>query len=137
MVARSQPLAVPLRHRNGFHVVIGPRSRRRRLGGVLGMVFTVAAVFFLMVSSRVALDRSAFVLEDVRRQIEAEEARYWDLRLQVAELQSPERIARLAEEAGMVYPIEIRRVEVPGLGTPGPDIEQRWSDLKSLLGAQP
>lgn len=137
MVARSQPLAVPLSPRRGFHVVIGPRSRRRRLGGVLGMVFTVAAVFFLMVSSRVALDRSAFVLEDVARQIEAEEARYWDLRLQVAELQSPERIAGLAEEMGMVYPIEIRRVEVPGLGTPGPDVEQRWSDLKNLLGAQP
>lgn len=136
MVARSQPLIVPPRSRQ-FHVVIGPRYRRRRIGGWLGLSLSVALVFFLMISSRIALDNSAFVLKDVQSQITTEEARYWDLRLQVAELQSPERIARLAEEMGMVYPETLRTIEVPGLGGPGPGVEDRWVDLKILLGAQP
>jgi cell division protein FtsL len=135
MVARSQPVAIPLRRRPGFHVVIGPKHRKA--GGWVVLSLAVAAVFFLMISARIALDKTAFVLEDVQRQISVEEARYWDLRLQVAELQSPERVARLAEESGMVYPVEISRIEVPGLGEPGPGIEDRWVDLKALLGAQP
>jgi len=136
MVARSQPLALPLPSR-GFHVVIGPRARRRRLGGWIGLSFTLAAVFFAMISLRVALDRNAFVLDDIRGQIVVEESRYWELRLQVAELQSPERIAGLAEELGMVYPSQIATIEVPGLGDPDPGNERRWVDLKTLLSAQP
>ena len=136
MVARSQPLALPLPSR-GFHVVIGPRARRRRTGGWIGLSFTLAAVFFAMISLRVALDRNAFVLDDIRGQIVVEESRYWELRLQVAELQSPERIAGLAEELGMVYPSQIATIEVPGLGDPDPGNERRWVDLKTLLSAQP
>ena len=136
MVARSHPLALPVPAR-GFHVVIGPRARRRRVSGWIGLTFTVAAVFFVMISTRVALDRNAFVLDDIRGQIAVEESHYWELRLQVAELQSPERIARLAEEMGMVYPTEISTIEVPGLGDPGPGQEDRWVDLKTLLSAQP
>ena len=66
-----------------------------------------------------------------------EEARYWELRLQVTDLQSPARIADLADEMGMVYPAELHTIEVPGLGDPGPGSEERWADLKALLGAQP
>ncbi|MBI5157431.1 MAG: hypothetical protein HZA58_05380 [Acidimicrobiia bacterium] len=136
MVARSQPLALPVPSR-GFHVVIGPRARRRRVGGWIALSFTLAAVFFAMISLRVALDRNAFVLDDIREQIVVEESRYWELRLQVAELQSPERIAGLAEELGMVYPSQIATIEVPGLGDPDPGNERRWVDLKTLLSAQP
>jgi hypothetical protein len=136
MVARSHPLAVPIPARR-FHVVIGPRARRRRVGGWIGVSFIVAAVFFLMISMRVALDRNAFVLNDIRGQITVEESRYWELRLRVAELQSPARIAGRAAEMGMVYPTEIATLEVPGLGDPGPGGEDRWVDLKTLLSAQP
>lgn len=136
MVARSQPLAIPAPSR-GFHVVIGPRTRRRRVGGWIALSFVVAAVFFAMISMRVALDRNAFVLDDIRGQIVVEESRYWELRLRVAELQSPERISGLAEELGMVYPSGIATIEVPGLGNPDPGDEQRWVDLKTLLSAQP
>lgn len=135
MVARAA-VAVPLPRSRNFHVVIGPRPQYR-LGGWVVLALTVAGVFFLMISSRVALDRSAFVLEDIRHQIAVEEARYWDLRLQVAELQSPERIAVLAEEMGMVYPTGFSEIEVPGLGAPGAGVEDRWVDLKALLAAQP
>jgi hypothetical protein len=66
-----------------------------------------------------------------------EEARYWDLRLQVTELRAPERISSLAAEMGMVYPETVRTIEVPGLGESGTGVEERWIDLKALLGAQP
>jgi len=137
MVARTHPVVVPLSRRREFHVVIGARRGRRRIGGWVALAITVAASFFLLISSRIALDRSAFVLEDVEGEIATQEARYWDLRLEVTELQSPSRIADLAAEMGMVYPVSLRTIAVPGLGEPGPGIEERWADLKALLGAQP
>ena len=137
MVARSYPVSYPVPGTRPFHVVIGPRTRQRRVGGWIGLALTLAAVFFIMISTRVALDRNAFVLEDIRNQISVEEARYWELRLRVAELQSPARIADLAAEMGMVYPTRLMTIEVPGLGDPGPGVEDRWVDLKMLLSAQP
>lgn len=137
MVARSHPLVVPAPSRN-FHVVIGPRARRRRVGGWIGLALTLALVFFVMISTRVALDRTAFLLQDIRGQISVEEARYWQLRLRVAELQAPERIAARAADLGMVYPTTIVEIEVPGLGEPAPGVDRKvWEGLKTLLSAQP
>jgi hypothetical protein len=136
MVARTHPGTILLPRRQ-FHVVIDPRARRRRLGGWLALVFTLAALFFVMISTRIALDRNAFILQDIRGQIEVEETRYWELRLRLAELQSPERIAGIAEEMGMVYPSEMATIEVPGLGGPRPGVDKGWADLKTLLSAQP
>ncbi|OFW66640.1 MAG: hypothetical protein A2Z12_08400 [Actinobacteria bacterium RBG_16_68_21] len=137
MVARTPQVALPVPRRRAFHVVIDPGARRPRVGNWIALAMTVAMAFFLLISSRVALDRSAFVLEDIERDIAAQEARYWGLRLQVAELQAPGRIAELAAQMGMVYPAELHVLEVPGLGEPGPGVEERWADLKALLGAQP
>jgi hypothetical protein len=136
MVARSHPAVVPP-VRRPFHVVVGPASRRRRVGQWVAFALITFALFFLLVVSRIALDQSAFVSQDLEHRISAEEARYWELRLRVAELQAPERISALATEMGMVYPTELRPVEVPGLGTPGPGVEERWVSLKTLLSAQP
>lgn len=136
MVARTHPGTILLPRRQ-FHVVIDPRARRRRLGGWLALVFTLAALFFVMISTRIALDRNAFILQDIRGQIEVEETRYWELRLRLADLQSPERIAGIAEEMGMVYPSEMATIEVPGLGGPRPGVDKGWADLKTLLSAQP
>lgn len=136
MVARSLPLGTPIPRGRDFHVVIGPRAQRRVAGWML-FALAVAGVFFLMISSRVALDRTAFVLQDLQRQTAVEEARYWSLRLRVAELQAPERIAAVADEMGMVYPSGFVTIDVPGLGEPGPGIEDRWIELKALLSALP
>jgi cell division protein FtsL len=97
----------------------------------------LSAAFFLLIYSRIALDRSAFVLQEVNRQMEVEEARYWQLRLEAAELQAPERIVARAQEMGLVYPESVQTIEVPGMGSPGSGAEDRWADLKALLGAQP
>lgn len=136
---RVAPGRIAVGRRNPeFHVVLGPGTRRRgriRYWVLLGVA--LAAAFLLMVYSRIALDRTAFVLEEVERSIAMQEARYWELRLQVTQLQSPERIAAAAEDLGMVYPETVVTVEVPGLGSPGPGVEDRWIELKALLGAQP
>lgn len=139
MTARFAPVNARVNRRGReFHVVIGPGTRRRgrRRYWVL-LVAALTAAFLVSVYARIALDRSAFVVTDIERQITVEEARYWDLRLQVTELQAPERISSLALEMGMVYPEIVRTIEVPGLGESGPGVEERWIDLKALLGAQP
>jgi len=127
-----------IRRAREFHVVLGPGSRGRgkqRYWILLGLA--LAAAFLVSIYARIALDRSVFVVTDIEQQIATEEARYWDLRLEVTELQAPERISTLSAEMGMVYPETIRTIDVPGLGGPGPGVDERWIDLKALLGAQP
>jgi hypothetical protein len=118
-----------------FHVVVGGAVRPPRLRGWLLVTVTVLIAFFLLIFSRVALDRSAFVLEDLRRQAEIEEARYWELRLEVSRLQEPDRITGLAEEMGMVYPGDVVTIEVPGMGAASSNADDRWVELKGLLSA--
>lgn len=136
--ARLSPGHTHLGRHPGFHVVLGPGTRRRgrvRYWVLLAVAITVA--FLMLVYSRIALDQSAFVLDDIEGRIAVEETRYWELRLQVTELQDPARVAAIADELGMVYPEAMVTIEVPGLGSPGPGVDDRWIDLKALLGAQP
>ena len=136
MTAPAHPFPVPVAP--SLRVLTGSRSRRvPRLGAWLLLTAVVLAAFFLLIYSRIALDRSAFVIEEISRQMAVEESRYWQLRLQAAELQAPERILVRAQELGMVYPTSVQTIEVPGMGSPGTGAEDRWADLKALLGAQP
>ncbi|HUU61859.1 MAG TPA: hypothetical protein VMX37_05690, partial [Acidimicrobiia bacterium] len=75
--------------------------------------------------------------EEIGRQTGVEEARYWELRLESSRLQTPERIVPRAQELGMVYPDRVETLEVAGIGTSATGAEERWVDLKALLGAQP
>ena len=121
----------------GFRVAVGTRQRRGngRIWLLLGI--TVVAAFFLMIWSRIALDHTAFVLQEIEREMDLTESRYWELRLESARLQAPDRIIEVAIEMGMVYPDTVRTVEVAGLGSGGSGTEQRWVGLKAVLGAQP
>ena len=138
MTTQAAPVRVPVpRRRREFHVVIGPGARRGRALYWVLLGIVVVAAFLGSVYARIALDRTAFVLTDIEAEIALEEARYWDLRLEVSELQAPDRIAARASELGMVYPDSVRSIVVPGIGGPGPDTDERWVDLKGLLSAQP
>jgi cell division protein FtsL len=64
----------------------------------------VVAIFFSMIYLRIALDRSAFELDAVNDQITLERSRTLDLRLELAQLQDPHRIATQAAQIGLVYP---------------------------------
>jgi hypothetical protein len=137
MTAPARPAGVPP-PRPGLQVVVTSHARRApRLRWWLLLAFTVVVAFFALVFSRVTLDRSAFVLDDIERQMEIEQSRYWELRLEAARLQSPERIVTRATEMGLVYPAEVHTLEVAGVGDGGSEIDDRWLDLKATLSARP
>ncbi|MDA2979580.1 MAG: hypothetical protein O3B42_07465 [Actinomycetota bacterium] len=78
-------------------------------------VLLVIGVFFLMIFLRVALDRSAFELDTIERQITSQESLQLDLRLELAQLQDPLRIANEATRMGLTYPDQRVAVVVSGL----------------------
>jgi len=139
MTAPARPVsAPPPRPGSGLRVVVAGRARRApRLRWWVLLAFTVLVAFFALTFSRVTLDRSAFVLEEIGRQMETEQTRYWELRLEAARLQAPERIVEAAEEMGMVYPDEVYPLEVTGIGGSGSETDDRWVDLKAILSARP
>jgi len=103
------------------------------------VVFTIAVVmaFFLLIFSRTTLDQAAFELRDLDDQIAVEESRYWELRLEIARLQAPDRIMDAARDMNLVYPSEIRNATVEIEGGPTATLDDRWAELKALLSAQP
>lgn len=112
-----------------------PHSGRLRPWALF--VAIVVLAFFGLTYSRISLDRSAFVLETLQDQIAAEESLHYDLRVQVAELRDPERIAEAAGELGMVFPGRRVDLAVEPVGGAELDPEYRWAQLRALLGAQP
>ena len=120
----------------GLELVTGRMARVPRLRGWLMFTIAVIAAFFVLIYSRTALDRTAFELQELESRIVAEETRYWELRLDVARLQAPDRIMRLGEGLGLVYPTEIRPVAVVGVEAGDSGAEDRWTELKALLSAQ-
>lgn len=132
MIARPQTIAPA-----DLELVVSSRRRRPRLRGWLLFTVLVVVAFLALIYSRVTLDQSAFVIEDLERQMAEEETLYWDLRLEVARLESPERIVRAAEGLGLVYPEARTTVTAHGV-TEGPTAGgERWFELKALLSAQP
>ncbi len=97
----------------------------------------VVVAFFGLTYSRISLDRSAFVLDTLEEQIAEQEARLFDLRVEVAELRDPERIAAAANDLGLVYPGDRIALAVDRSVDPEVDTEYRWAQLRALLGAQP
>ena len=115
----------------GTTVATGPR--------VVPLVFytlLVIALFFAMIYLRIALDRTAFELDTIERAITLEQSRQLDLRLSIAELQDPVRIASEAERIGMTTPDERIPIVISGtrgVADPIPDDEP----IRALPGQRP
>jgi cell division protein FtsL len=103
------------------------------------LVFTLIAVaaFFAVIYSRISLDRSAFDLQRLDRAIAAEYERHWDLRAEHARLYAPERITERAAELGLVYPEDLRTVEIAGVPETVGGPQDRLMELRALLVDQP
>jgi len=129
-----------------------PRSGIGRRGTPAGVVsdvvrpklrplflFTALAVaaFFVMIFAKVSLDRSAFELQQIEADLAVEEARHWELRVEIARLKDPVRIDEAASELGLVRPEERVPLVVDGLSSPADDTQYRWGDLRALLSSQP
>lgn len=96
--------AIPYIGRHAARRDAATHGKAPRILPLVFFVVVVIAVFFVMIFLRIALDETAFELETVQRQISLEESRQLDLRLELAELQDPLRIANEATRMGLTYP---------------------------------
>ncbi len=109
----------PLRRRadeKSLRVLPGRRLRRPTLAPWM-IVAAIAVIAFLGLGfARTSLDRSAFELDRLDKAITQQEAINQQLKLEIARLENPARIAPLAEELGLVLPADTRQllVDLPG-----------------------
>jgi cell division protein FtsL len=136
--------------------VVAPADRARRgltpamavlLTAVLfATLFAVAVAHTVLVQGQVKLDR-------LDAQLTVEQARYQELRRDVAQLESPERIVGAAHEQGMVTPDDLVYLQPAALDpsavgpttgddhepvadpTVGADPDNTWAKIKPLLEA--
>jgi cell division protein FtsL len=132
----ARPASTPRAERR-LKVIKGGRVLRPTLG--TWMVFTAVAIalFFALIMSRVALDKPALELSDLTDQIAAGQAHFQQLRLEVARLQSPERIVSRAQDLGLVYPEDVKVLIADGVGDETPAEGDRFADVKSIYTASP
>lgn len=109
MAARTAPVRLP-----GSRLRVIPGRSQARIGlRQLAWLLLAVAMFFLLIYSRIFLDRAAFQISSLESQISEQEARFDELRLEVAQLESPQRIYAEAVRMGMVLPEEGRTVYAP------------------------
>ena len=90
---------------------------------LLAFVLLVVFTFLGMVWSRTLLDEGAFQLADLQTRIEQETIKNRLLRLEVARLENPDRMASLAEPLGLFYPDEVVHIQVPGVAPRQPGFD--------------
>ncbi len=119
---------------------VGVRTHARKRPVVRPFViFTMAVilVFFAVIYSRISLDRTAFELQSLDREIVAEQERHWDLRVEYARLQAPDLITQRAAALGLVYPDDRYTIEISGMVDANGGPEDRWMALRALFVEQP
>jgi len=118
---------------------VGTRAHARRSPVVRPLViFTLAVIlaFFAVIYSRISLDRTAFELQRLEKEITVEQERHWDLRVDYARLQAPDLITQRAAALGLVYPENRYTIEISGMADTVGGPEDRWMDLRALFVEQ-
>jgi cell division protein FtsL len=131
--------------------VVGPADRvRRRLTPRAGVVLTVLTfvTLLLVTVAHTLLVQGQIQLDELDAQLRVEQARYQELRKDVAEMESPTRVVAAAEELGMVMPEDLVYLQptapVPADVDPVPVVtgaevaaapQSTWSTIKPLLEA--
>lgn len=145
--ARQRPAPAPRRHLR----VVGPADRvRRRLTPRAGVLLTgLTFVTLLLVAvAHTLLVQGQIRLDDLDAQLRVEQARYQELRKEVAEMESPTRVVAAAEDLGMVMPEDLVYLQPPAPAgpyepVPPPTVDgdaatapqSTWSTMKPLLEA--
>lgn len=127
--------------------VVRPADRvRRRLTPAFGVVATVVlfVTLFLVAISHTVLVQGQVRLDGLDADLAAEQARYQELRKELAEMESPSRVVAAAEALGMVSPDDLVYLQptAPDGSPPdeAPEAESGasagtpWSVMKPLLG---
>jgi cell division protein FtsB len=106
--------AAPLRVVRPKEQQLARRSRRRARLAAVATVLTIGVGLFGVVALHVILTQNQFRLDRLRRDAATEQSRYERLRLNVAELESPQRIVATAQDRlGMVVPPDVRYLTPP------------------------
>ena len=132
MTAQSIPYASSGAKRRS----VATTRRGPRIVPLVFFTVLVMVVFFAMIFLRIALDRTAFELESFERQIATAESLQLDLRLELAQLQDPLRIANEATRMGLTYPEDRVAIVVDGLGD-APVGTRDGQPIQALTSSQP
>jgi cell division protein FtsL len=131
--------------------VVQPHERTvRRLTPKAGVALTalVFATLFAVAGAHTVIAQGQIRLDDLDRQVQTEQARYQQLRKNVAQQESPERIVAAAEAQGMVTPQDLVYLQPPAADSTGasdtssgdgslaaPTTGASWSTVKPMLEA--
>lgn len=113
---------------HGLRVVVGQRQKRQPIAPWLIFSLVAVVAFLGMVLTRTSLDRIAIELATVEAQLAEAKGLNQRLRLEIAQLESPARVAPAAQELGMVYPQSSNRLVVEGVLTETV-ADPRWSEM--------
>lgn len=114
-VRRSEAIPRPPRPRRTAGVGTMPRRRARRLPFALVAGLVVTTLLIVLASAQAIVAQGAFRLSDLADRAQQLEAEADRLRLEVARLSTPDRIAAVGRRAGLAAPTQ---VEILGGGTP-------------------
>jgi len=135
--------------------VVAPSERlraRRRLTPATGVLLTAVlfATLFLVAIAHTVLVQGQVRLDELDAKLSVEQARYQELRTEVAEMESPSRVVAAAEALGMVSPQDLVYLQPPasepsttattppaGSGEDASDLasgaDNTWGVMKPLL----
>lgn len=132
MTARA--LRNPRQASQGLRVIAGHRKKGQPVAPWL--IFSVVAVvaFLGMILTRTSLDRTAIDLSSVESQLAEATGLNQRLRLEIARLESPARVAPAAQDLGMVYPQTSNRLVVEGV-IPETVADPRWAEMNRFAAA--
>jgi cell division protein FtsL len=144
--ARARPNGAPAgpdakRHLRVVDEQAARRQRQVRIGiWVFGLLSAVSV--FVVVAFHVMVAQSQLQLDHLNRETTVEQQRYERLRLQVAQLSAPARVASRAQQLGMVPGGPSTFVTVPSSGTAPPPANptsstEDYQKVKPHLGTRP
>ncbi|MBV8980145.1 MAG: hypothetical protein JO086_04530 [Acidimicrobiia bacterium] len=94
---------------------ITERQRRRRARSVVVLTgVAIAAALFGVVAFHVVLTQNELAIQHLHSKADAASVKQQQLRLQVAELESPERVVAAAQKLGMVPPVTVHYLSPDG-----------------------
>jgi cell division protein FtsL len=110
-----------------LRVLKGRKLRKPSVAPWMVMVLIAVVAFLGLGFARTSLDRSAFELAELNKAIAEQAALNEQLRLEVARMENPARIAPLADEMGLVIPSDTNQLLV-NLDVPSPVVAEADRD---------
>ncbi len=92
--------------------LIGRRLIPRQIPFLVGAILMVSVLVLGIVSLQAVLSETSFEMREMSKKATQLQSEYSRLKLMVAELSSPERVAREARRLGLTFPTQVRTLSV-------------------------